>query len=915
MRRLRILVVGASGFIGSAVVRSLVASEFDVFAGLRDSGASSQRFGDKATPVHFDLENPLSISTAVRGMDVIIHCARDTNNDPGSHPLGLAEIIAGAQQGGITRIVYFSSVAVYGNTAGEVTEATVPSPVSPYGKAKYQAEKMLAHSSGPSLQIVVLRPTLVYGPDGQEWTVGYIEDLVAGRLTRLGSAGERRANLVHVGDIAQFCATLATAPLVEFQTIIVNGEDLPSFNAFWEQISVQLGFGTLPPPKARVVHEARRISRKLMRGAFKIKRKLIPQLSPNMLSRATAYLEKQYMHSHSDLSLTPVGADTRFANDAAKKLGFRPVTSIAAGVEGIAVWWKTCEPMLSNARSTKRPAPLDLEHGPVALRTAYDICIIGAGPAGISLARELSSAGLSVLLAETGGLKEVAATDDLNRGLSVGHPARAEYGRHRVFGGSGSKWGGRCATLDPLDFERRDWIENAGWPIDYGELLPYYERAKAAANFDRPWILDTDVLAQHGLDVSSLAGSGLTPFVWRVASTYAGRRKLRVPHRLRAFDWADAYGAELRARDNVDILLHATLVEMHSNDDGSTVEAVTVAALNGHRVHVRATQFVLCCSGIENPRALLNAPPAMLARMNRYDTIGRFLTQHPRGSIGTVSTSTAGAWHLQRMFNMFQRPPWTPVEYEIGFALNPTFQRQNQLVNASAVLVYTPGESSAWGAIKRLKTLASSRRFHSSVFADATRAIGRFPVGNLARRFLAGREIVHRDPVINVVIDLEQAPIRDSRIYLSSQRDVLGIPRVVVDWRISDIERRTAALFATTLRQEFERMKLGTIHLADWLTSGKLLSDSDLAGNYHYIGTTRMSTQPEQGVVDINAKVHGIDNLYVAGASVFPTGGHANPTLTIVALTLRLADYLRALSDASNRLEGPSGKKLSRVNR
>jgi len=258
---------------------------------------------------------------------------------------------------------------------------------------------------------------------------------------------------------------------------------------------------------------------------------------------------------------------------------------------------------------------------------------------------------------------------------------------------------------------------------------------------------------------------------------------------------------------------------------------------------------------------------------------------------------------LQRMFNTFHRPPWTPVEYEIGFALDPAFQRQNQLVNASAVLVYTPGERSAWSAIKRLKSMVRARRVQPSALADSARAVGRFPVGNLARRFLVGREVIHRDPVINVVIDLEQMPVRDSRIYLSNERDALGVPRIVVDWRISDIERRTAALFATTLRREFERLKLGTIRLADWLTSGKPLTDSDLAGNYHYIGATRMSVQPEQGVVDINAKVHGIDNLYVAGASIFPTGGHANPTLTIVALTLRLADHLRAISGSSGRPE------------
>jgi choline dehydrogenase-like flavoprotein len=176
---------------------------------------------------------------------------------------------------------------------------------------------------------------------------------------------------------------------------------------------------------------------------------------------------------------------------------------------------------------------------------------------------------------------------------------------------------------------------------------------------------------------------------------------------------------------------------------------------------------------------------------------------------------------------------------------------------------------------------------------DLVRVITKFPFVNLGRRFLLGREIYHRDPIIRVVIDLEQQPIRDSRIFLSDEQDALGVRRAVVDWRISDIERRTAAFFGEALKKEFQSLGLGDIELAGWLMNDEMLTDAHLDGNFHYIGTTRMSRSEGDGVVDENAKVHGIDNLYVAGASVFPTGGHANPTLTIVALAIRLADHLR----------------------
>ena len=553
----------------------------------------------------------------------------------------------------------------------------------------------------------------------------------------------------------------------------------------------------------------------------------------------------------------------------------------------------------------------DLERPTTNPRSKYDVCIVGAGPAGITIARELAETGWSILLAESGGLTESRHTQDLNVGDSVGHPARMHEGRHRVFGGSATKWGGRCAVLDPIDFEPREWVKNSGWPFSYESLLPYYERAKVASNFLEPWIGDTNALAEIKVDLPQLRNRGLKPYVWRVAQPYlrASWRTRWLPRRLRAFDWGDAHGGELFEKWNIDVLLNASLVELHSDDEGSRIRSIVLASLNGNSRIVEATSFVLCCSGIENARILLNAPTSMKRRMNCNENVGRFLTQHPRGTIGWVKTSTRHAMRLQRMFNVFQRPPRVKVEYEVGFALTETAQREHKLVNASAVLVYEPGTLSSWAAFKRLKYSASKREFSFRNLADFVRFVVKFPVWNLGRRFLFGREVHHEDPIIRVVIDLEQAPIRESRIFLSDKRDALGVPRAVIDWRISDIERRTAVFFGEALKAEFHSLGLGDIELADWLSNDEPLTEADLNGNFHYIGTTRMSGSGQDGVIDENAKVHGIDNLYVAGASVFPTGGHANPTLTIVALSIRLADHLR--KEATRPIQQVSNISLS----
>jgi choline dehydrogenase-like flavoprotein len=536
----------------------------------------------------------------------------------------------------------------------------------------------------------------------------------------------------------------------------------------------------------------------------------------------------------------------------------------------------------------------DLSGNRAGLPAKFDVCIVGAGPAGITIARELRNTGLSVLLAETGGMKEVQRTDDLNRGYNVGHTSRMEQGRHRTFGGSSTRWGGRCAMLDPIDFDDREWIPKSGWPFSYESMLPYYEKAKTVCNFWTPWVDDRTALQKLGITMPALRTTAFNPYIWRVPPSYlkSAWRTWVVRSRLKAFDWAEAYGKDLLTAKEVHVLLNATLVELHASDDSTRVSSGRFVSFGGDRAMIESKVFVLCGSGIENARILLAAPAALQQRMNSHDTVGRFLMQHPRGVIASVRTNARGAMRLQKLFNMFQRPPNVPEEFEVGFALTDEAQRTNRLVNASAVLRYRPGQQGAWQALKALKLALREGRVRPSVIAKAAAGMLRLPVGNLMRRYLLGREVRHADAVIDIVIDLEQVPDASSRITLSNDTDTLGVCRAIVDWRISETERRTSRFFAEALKQEFERLDLGTVELAGWLNDGVPLTEEHLSGNLHYIGATRMSADPRDGVVDENGRVHGVENLYVAGASIFPTGGHANPTLTIVALSLRLAHHL-----------------------
>jgi choline dehydrogenase-like flavoprotein len=509
----------------------------------------------------------------------------------------------------------------------------------------------------------------------------------------------------------------------------------------------------------------------------------------------------------------------------------------------------------------------DLMAGEVDAPRRPDVCVVGAGAAGVTLALELKALGLSVLLLESGGASDEAATQALYEGVSVGHPMTLDEGRYRVLGGSTTRWTGRCAKLDKVDLERRDWVPESGWPLSFEDIDAHYARAAEICGFEAPWRESSLVLRE--LDTPDLDTRRIAPFLWRYAPN--GRRSYR------------NFGDLARPAAGIDIVLHANLAEIRANRSGR-VTSVIASSLAGRRLEVSAAAFVLCCGGIENARLLLLAQETHGEGFGG-EAVGRYFMQHPRGKIASVETSADGALALQDMFNVLARP--SPPQYEVGFALPESVQREEKLLNASAILTYHADPRSGW---ERLKSGLAGAGAQAVRDLAASVADPLDVMRNLRRR-ASGRHPALRTEAIDVVIDLEQEPDPESRITLSDNRDALGMKRVRIDWRISENERRTAARFADHLSTEFTRLGLGALRPANWLERGDMKTGA-LTGTYHHIATTRMSIDPRYGAVDPNCRVHGAENLYVAGCSTFATGGHANPTLTIVALALRLAHHL-----------------------
>ena len=540
---------------------------------------------------------------------------------------------------------------------------------------------------------------------------------------------------------------------------------------------------------------------------------------------------------------------------------------------------------------------LDLEHNVETQPLFTDICILGGGPAGLTIAKEFLGAGVKAIVVESGGLSDDKRAVALYDGFSVGHPVDLFLGRYRILGGASTRWGGRCAVLDPLDFEYRPWVPNSGWPIAYKDLAPFYERAKSICNFRLPWLSQEAIETALNTTLPPLSSRALSTQVWRYATSALSKSILGKGHNSfrAALNFGSAFRDAFKVDSDITVLLHGNITHFEFSESATKVESVQVSTLDGRKTKIVARHFILCCGGIENPKIILNFPHNVLSRVNRYDNVGRYFHQHPVGTVGVIEADRAATLSLQKTFNMFFRREMS-TQYEIGLSLSSSTQQKLGLLNASVALYYGLDHYRVWRSAQRVRGIINGTYdFNPALLVDLIIMIFGAPViaDNIIRRFVLGREVRKRRASIRAVVNLEQQPDRESRVYLSNDVDAMGMKKIVIDWKISKRERETAQFIARALELELQANKLGRLRMEPWLTSDSSLTENDLKSNLHFMGATRMAHTDRTGVVDKDCKLFGLENLFVAGTSVFPTGGHANPMLTIVALAIRLADHLK----------------------
>jgi choline dehydrogenase-like flavoprotein len=532
----------------------------------------------------------------------------------------------------------------------------------------------------------------------------------------------------------------------------------------------------------------------------------------------------------------------------------------------------------------------------------FDVCIVGSGPAGMTLARTISDGGLRVCLLESGGRKPAAETDNLNAGAVDSAHGYCEQtlreGRRRQLGGTANLWNHevrgesarhiRYVPLDEIDFERRDWVPESGWPFGRREMQPFYERALEACG-----VRNLDHRGGVGESRSKGSHPWQTESIESVVSLF-GTSKI----------FLRDYGHELRLDKRVTVILGAALLELQMDPLSRVITSLQAGTLDGRKFQIRARAFVIAAGGLENARILLLQEALQAGGLgNQNDMVGRCFMDHPAITLGVLVPSSKAIFD-QAIFYDQHDVAGQSIMYQLH--IRPEVMRREKMLNLCGVLVPHFKNLRANSPAVLHQLLVRTPRFlwrHLSPAPHCDPQNGSEAPQSLRQRLLAqyysqgqcgwsrhGR-LDRRFGEFGVHSLVEQSPDPSNRIKLQDQTDAFGQRKTEVLWRWNELDLRSIRQAQQIFREEFASAGIGAFSPVEEAVGSQ---PRRFTSPHHFLGTTRMHEDPRHGVVDSDCRVHDVPNLFLAGSSVFPTGGFANPTLTIVALALRLAAHLQS---------------------
>ena len=522
------------------------------------------------------------------------------------------------------------------------------------------------------------------------------------------------------------------------------------------------------------------------------------------------------------------------------------------------------------------------------LSEPFDVCIVGGGPTGIATALALNGRGLRILLVEGGSLRTTLAAQEILRAEQSGAPYwRLDNSRYAAIGGSANRWGGICRPLDAIDLEKKSWVALSGWPLTNDDLIDVTARS-------------AEFLGIGGADFGSPSAEDPWAVPTTTDSEFEGLHYGASPY----LEFGERFIAKLAAASDVTVVTDLHVTELVTSPSEDLVTSVKLSTTTGRNFTVRAGVTVLAAGTVENARLLLMSRGSRAAGLgNEHDVVGRYFMEHFHAEMGhLVCTPASQNWTSYDVSN--------PARPQLRSAIMPSAatQRENELLTATIAVgppdyqpsppynsklsgVFIRGER-AYLALEARGGLGG-KVAHAGV-QGARLAWRRVSSAQLRRRLKKLNLAPEGDGfgIKSLYVRSEQVPLASNRVTLASTNDVLGRPMVHLNWEVDDYSARNAEVVMRRFAAYSQRNGLGRVvgpH-SDWR--------SLIVGGPHQLGTTRMSASPRQGVVDKHGQVHSIPNLFVAGASTFATGGHANPTVSAVALSLRTAEevFKRAMA-------------------
>lgn len=516
---------------------------------------------------------------------------------------------------------------------------------------------------------------------------------------------------------------------------------------------------------------------------------------------------------------------------------------------------------------------------------------MGAGPVGLALAFKLARNGIAAIVLESGDEHGAAAACFKGIDVPAAHHASPDRATACGIGGTSRIWGGRCVPLDDIDFEQRDHVPHSGWPISHAELSGYYDEALA-------------FLGCGSGEPAALAAAASGDVSTEVLERWSRQPDLDALHR-----------RDLEASRLITVHTGCTVTGLRLEPDGERVAALNVLR-NGQPLEVEAETFVLAGGGLGNARLLLAAQRAWPLKFGGLDgPLGRFYTGHLTGYLAKIRFHSPRFAEALRFHNDGAGALWRR-----RLAVSARSQLVHSIMNTAfwfdSFSVADPAHGSGVlsAAYLALASLGLYRRLESGLAPSSPHS----PNGDAHRHWAN----IRSDPslvrnFLDVVSDFlrnglgkrvyalpnpqgayllryhaEQSPDPDNRLSLTGGRDGAPLPSGRVDYRFHAHDARSVLKSHELLDNWLRANRLGQLEYLWPAESREAHILGQATDGYHQIGLTRMSADPRRGVVDADCRVHGVDNLFVAGSSVFPTAGQANPTLAAVALAMRLADRL-----------------------